>query len=597
MYNRAQSRRSATSMMRFPAPKKGWIRNENLQKAAKDGAEVLENIFPTLEGARLRKGSTKHATVTDAAVAIMPFNAASGVMFAATATDIYDITAPADVDTAETPIMSSLSSGDWSYTQFSTTAGDYLVAVNGQDYAIHYGSSMEPIGPTAVYELAYDALTGDFATGLTLTGGTSGATATIYAVEKLTATTGVLKIGTVTGTFQDNETITDSATGSATENGTVSAGSTITISGVDTRNLSQVWQSHDRLFFIEKDTLSAWYLSTKSIGGTATELPLGSLFRHGGSLLFGGTWSLDSGAGQDDVCIFVTDQGEIAVYSGTNPASAATWALVGVYKMGKPLNKHAAFQAGGDLAIMTEDGIVPVSAATRKDRAALQSDAITFPIEDAWREVVFGRDTSFPFSATLWQSSTMLVIGIPPSGSEDGAAFVANARSGAWCKFTGWDIRCSAVFGDRFYFGTSDGLVARGESGGTDIASGYTGRWVPKFSDGGQASCKMAIHARLQARSTTAFTPSVQAFSDYYVGAWDTVSPLAIDASSTWGTGVWGAFKWGGEGEKVARTEWQAVSAIGTALSPAFQIASDSTIPPTLELISADMIVEQGAPL
>ncbi len=73
--------------------------------------------------------------------------------------------------------------------------------------------------------IAFDAGTTEFLIGETLTGGTSGATATIQRVAILSgvwdgSATGILTLSGITGTFQDNETIT-SASGSATSNGTV----------------------------------------------------------------------------------------------------------------------------------------------------------------------------------------------------------------------------------------------------------------------------------------------------------------------------------------------------------------------------------------
>ncbi|MEQ9131101.1 MAG: hypothetical protein RJQ08_13665 [Salinisphaeraceae bacterium] len=73
-------------------------------------------------------------------------------------------------------------------------------------------------------EIAFDAGTAEFFEAETLTGGTSGATATIKRVVKESGgwsgsdAAGRLILASVTGTFQDNETIT-SASGSATSDG------------------------------------------------------------------------------------------------------------------------------------------------------------------------------------------------------------------------------------------------------------------------------------------------------------------------------------------------------------------------------------------
>jgi ferredoxin len=164
------------------------------------------------------------------------------------------------------------------------------------------------------------------------------------------------------------------------------AWSTPTLTGVTSANLSFVWSHKRSLWFVEKNTLSAWYLPVNSIAGTVAEFPLDGVFKLGGALLFGGTWSLDSGDGLDDVMLFITTEGEVAVYQGTDPGS--DFQLSGVYRIGKPLNKHGWFRAGGDLCILTRDGIVPVSEALRKDVAALQAAAITFPIEDLWQQAI-----------------------------------------------------------------------------------------------------------------------------------------------------------------------------------------------------------------
>lgn len=70
---------------------------------------------------------------------------------------------------------------------------------------------------TAV-RLAYDAQTGNFTNGLVVTGGTSGATAMVL-TDIDGGGTGTLTLVDVSGTFVDNEAITDTSTGAATVNG------------------------------------------------------------------------------------------------------------------------------------------------------------------------------------------------------------------------------------------------------------------------------------------------------------------------------------------------------------------------------------------
>lgn len=70
----------------------------------------------------------------------------------------------------------------------------------------------------AKQRLAFDGGTGAFTTGLTVTGATSGATGVISSVSGATDS-GYLVLRTLSGTFEDNEAITDPGTGAAVVNG------------------------------------------------------------------------------------------------------------------------------------------------------------------------------------------------------------------------------------------------------------------------------------------------------------------------------------------------------------------------------------------
>jgi len=470
--------------------------------------------------------------------------------------------------------------------------------VNGADHAQYWdGTKFDPVTTVAVNEIPFDALSAEFAVGETVTGGTSGATAEILSIEKTSDTVGTLKVGTITaGPFQDNEALTDGATGAATAAGVSASSSAITITGVATADISQAWSFKERIFMVEGGTQSVWYLPVKSIGGAATEIPLGSLFSKGGSVLFGATWSLDSGSGLDDVCVFVTTTGQVAVYEGTDPASASTWSLVGVYDIAPPLNKHAFFKAGGDLAILTEDGIISITAALKKDRAALQTDAISYPIEDAWQGAISRATLDYPITATLWQSRTLLLVGTPEMDEGVNVSFAANARTGAWGRFTGWDVRCSVVVNDQLYFGTDAGKVMAADSGGDDDGAQYTAKYVPKFAGGNIPTHKVMNHAELTARSAATPFPSFKMFgnSEYQVSNPTPPSAPIFDQGDTWGSGVWGTFIWGGAGDLTTKSTWKTIRGQGTAIAPGVIITSNSTAALVFEILSTRVRYEVG---
>ncbi len=68
--------------------------------------------------------------------------------------------------------------------------------------------------------LAFDAQSGNFTVGLTVTGATSHATGVI-AVSSDSGSTGTIALTSLVGTFVDNEAITDTSTGAATVNGPI----------------------------------------------------------------------------------------------------------------------------------------------------------------------------------------------------------------------------------------------------------------------------------------------------------------------------------------------------------------------------------------
>ena len=243
------------------------------------------------------------------------------------------------------------------------------------------------------------------------------------------------------------------------------------ITGATSSTLSAVWTYANRLFFVQRDTQTAWYLPVDSIAGVATSFSLAGIFTRGGSLLFGARWSLDAGDGLDDKCVFVSTEGEVVIYEGTNPNVAADWRKVGNYQMPRPMGRKSFTQAGGDLLIATEVGLIPVSAAIQKDIGAIEGAAVSQPISPYWQK------RARELAGTSWEiikspTANYMVVSQPSSTTP--TCLVANLQTGAWSRFTGWDTQCLTLFNDVGYFGSTNFLVYHWKSG-----AAITGRCIP----------------------------------------------------------------------------------------------------------------------
>ena len=611
-----------SKMQSFPAPTGGWIKNVNLatpdarlpngQRVS--GAAVLENWFPTATGIRMRAGSEAYAQLEDGGDITALFTYVNGnnrSMFCATEDSIFDISNSAFsfltedndnflvddqgnflIDSSIAPAVADLTGGLWSTVQFATTGGVFLDMVNGSDNKLIYdGTNFYPVGTTDLVALNYDAESAPFTQGETLTGGTSGATGIIVKVID-GGTTGTLWLDSVTGTFQDNEAITDGGTGSATADG-VTTTLFGKVDGVDPANLSHNWVYKNRLFYVEKNSLNAWYLAVDSISGAATKLPLGGVFTLGGSLLFGASWSIESGDGLSEQCVFFTTEGEVAAFTGTNPSDAAAWSKVGVYRIGKPKGPKALIRGGGDLIIATDIGFIPLSIAVQRDIAALSPSAISYPIEIAWNEAIADRPEDW--NCAVWPTKQMVIVALPTTGSKQPQMLVTNARTGAWCLFTGMDATCLAVSGDRLFFGSKNGLVGEMEVTGADQGIPYTATVVPLFDPlKSPASLKTGLLARSTVRAPSAVQVGLSLQADYDINLPAPPDDIAVTGSNVWGSGVWGTAVWGTAAAKKTYRDWQSVSGSGYALAVASQVTSGSVSPPDVEYVETELTYDVG---
>lgn len=409
------------------------------------------------------------------------------------------------------------------------------------------------------------------------------------------------QIGTVGGEFLYAVNGTDSARlydGSAWT--TITGVSTPAITGVTTSLLSYVWKHKNRLWFVEKNTKRAWYLPVDSIGGAAASFSLAGVFQKGGYLLFGCTWSEDAGDGMDDRIVFVSSAGEVAVYQGTDPSSAAAWGLVGLYSMAPPRGPQCFIKAGGDVIIGTDDGAVPLSAVVSKDPAALRESAVSARIEVSWRKAARTWDGVQSWEMIKWPRENMLLMTVP---HDQKVCFVANLQTGAWAKYIGWDAQCVALFNKGLYFADKQGFIYEAERGGSDNGAGYIARMSYMPTDMAAPAVLKSV-GLMRGTFLAIGSPEVQMSisTDYAIDfpALPTITSPAAGSGALWDVGLWDGALWDDDGlngfivKPMFTTGWSAVAAQGYAIAPQVQAVINGTGGPDVELVQIDMMVETG---
>lgn len=583
----------------IPAPTKGWVSAVNLAAVKPGYAYTLENWFPTTTGMRLRKGNQKYATCgTDPTESMLSYvGSTTRKVFAAMNGSIFNHTSPASPTVAPTAEVTGQSSDYYAHLNFATAGGNYMTVVNGTDSLLLYdGTNWFPITGTALSALNFDAQTVNFVVGGVLTGGTSGATATI--VKNIDAgSTGTLWIRVTAGTFQDNEIITGSLGGSATANGVISA-LAAAITGATTSTLVHVWSYRNRQWFIQKDTMKAWYLPVDAIGGALASVSLSGVFQHGGTLVLGATWSMDSGDGLDDKIVFISSEGEYAVYQGSDPSDPDDWSLVGRYDGAVPLgrNQFGTMRAGADLLILTVAGIIPMTAIITKDPAALSLSAVSKAIEPDWVAEASAR-RSVPWEIIKWPSRQYAMVNVPVTGTSTPAiSFVVNLETGAWCKYTGWDTRCLVLHDDGLYFGANDGAMYQAEITGADAGALYYSTCVWHADHlGAMGYVKTVKQARATFRTQNDFTPKLSLSTDYIIDLPVPPNAATPAAAGTWDSGLWDVALWdSGAAFYTVSTKWVSIGKTGYSHAMQLQVTNGAPAAPTAELILVELTYERG---
>ena len=330
---------------------------------------------------------------------------------------------------------------------------------------------------------------------------------------------------------------------------------------LDPRLLVDVMDHKGRLFFVQENSLRVWFLEPFAIQGEANLLDLGPIFDKGGSILCQATWTLDGGSGADDLAVFVTTQGQVAVYQGLDPSDANNWALVGVYDLGLPLSRRSLIKYGSDLVLLTTDGVVPLSQALTLDRAQENLVALTQKIQNAFQQATQRFRGNFGWEGVLYTKGTLAIFNIPTATLSRSEQYVQNVQTGAWCRFTGIDAFCWAVANDQMYFGASD-YVGLWDTGYADNTTGITGDIKTAFNYfGSRGDLKKFEMLQPILRIASNIAPAVEVITDFKERVPTAVPTSITTTGGKWDTGLWDVALWSPSVQ--TRDSWTSVTGIG----------------------------------
>lgn len=560
-------KRAPSQTLTLPAPVGGLNARDALAAMPGGDAVTLDNFFPGTTSVDLRNGYENWSTGYPAAVeSLMTYNGpTASKMFAVSGGNVYDATLKGMVGAAN---ITGLTNSRWQHANMGTPGGQFLVAVNGADYpGVYNGSAWQVVAGVGAQAISSITRVGTLAT--LATAGPHGLVTGNYVTVVGTTPAGFSGTYRVTVTGANTFTYTMAADpgGNATVVGTYTPAPAVT--GVDPRLLIHVNVYASRLFFVEKASCRVWYLPVNQVGGAALSLDLAPLFTLGGYLMAMATWTIDNSNGMIEYAVFLSSEGEVVVYSGTDPSTAANWIKAGRFRIGRPIGRRCYVRVGSDLILITADGFVPLSKALLTDRAQLQV-AISDKIVNLVTDDVMNYGNTFGWQCILYPIGSKLIVNVPQVANKLQYQYVMNSTTGAWCRFTGWNANVFELLGDNLFFGSNLGagansaFVARCDTGVSDNGAYIFGEVKGAFQYFGALGHQKQITMARPLFLTSGNMQIAIAMDMDFNDAYPTTTPTFSGTAGTkWNTAKWNTFPWGGNTE--VKKDWQGVTGVGDA--------------------------------
>lgn len=364
------------------------------------------------------------------------------------------------------------------------------------------------------------------------------------------------------------------------------AWATQTITGATAADFVDVTVWGGRLWFVPDNSAKAWYLGAASISGAANSIDLGAVFSRGGRLAIITPISFSSGAAIEAAIAFISTEGEVALYTGTDPSTASTFGLAGKFRIPPPVPGNRSYTAfNGDCLVLTESGLVSLLTAMKLDETQQANSSVSDKIDMELARQVLAQRATFGWQVFAYPRGSAFFVNAPQSAATF-HQWVANSITVAWCRYKAQNAYCWSLLDNDPYFGGAT-AVYRADFGASDNGSDIMGEVKAAFSTVGSRALKRVTMLRPFLTANATLTPSLGVDLDF-----SDQTPTDTGVSTSVAAGVWGTSKWDEAewaGDSVVTREWTTVSGIGTFVAPRLRTQSTGA---EITLNAFDLVVE-----
>jgi len=347
----------------------------------------------------------------------------------------------------------------------------------------------------------------------------------------------------------------------------------------------------NRLWFADSENLAVYYLPVQRKNTTPPDeflfvVPLNAIFKRGGHIEALATWSIDGGVGMDDALVIFSSNGEVAIYSGVDPAS--DFQLVGIFRFDAPMSKESLINFGGDLYIMVSTGLMPMTTLIRAEVEQLGKSDLNVMKE--FEEFAKTRRSDYGWQVILNHHTNHAICNMP-IGDGKYQQMVRKMPGQVWAKWRDVPARCWGWLDNHTYFGSEDGGIYLGGSeylndNGAAINADVRFAWS-SYKSVQKKNFKMV---RLYTITDGLTRPFIDMEVDY--GSLPpTNQPEVTEAAggATWDLATWDVDYW--TTALQARQHWQGITGLGRVGALRVRISVTNC---TFSLSGVDVVYELG---